>query len=122
MKQLLPAVKMNPNAMQFSPINGAVVKHTAASDHTDDNTRDLIMHESIKQMLHEMSELGDRVVNVEQENATLKLEVKFLKQSQANGVNGLAVKSNLTGYAASEASSSGRFFESHIIGLSNANT
>ena len=115
---------MNPNASQFSPSALAMVKHDGAEKSSDleDGPRELIVHESIKQLIQEVQELKIRATNLEEENGHLKQEncdfkreLSSLKKASASGSAAPAVVADLTGYAASECSSTG--IPKHPIGV-----
>lgn len=108
--------KMNPNAAQFSPSSTAVVEFggPVKSDVFDHRPQDLIVHESIRQLVQDVQELKERAVTLEHENLSLKqtnvqlkLRVETLEQASINASIAGAVKPNLSGYAASESSSTG---------------
>ena len=83
--------------------------------HSEGRPHDLVVHESMKQLLHEVQDLKARTESLERDNAGLKLanvhlkqELKAAKNLTTSSFFPLAVQSNLSGYAASEASSTGR--------------
>ena len=115
---------MNPNASQFSPSALAMVKHGDAAKPSDleDCPRDLIVHESIKQLVQEVQKLNLRATKLEdenghlkQENSDVKRELGSLKKAFASGSTAPAVVADLTGYAASDCSSPG--MPIHPIGV-----
>jgi hypothetical protein len=108
--------KMNPNASQFSPSALAMIKHDGAVNASDFENcpRDLVVHESLKHLIQEVQELKLRATNLEDENTQLrgeneqfKLQLSSLKKAFANGSAAPAVGTNLTGYVASDTSSTG---------------
>lgn len=109
--------RMNPNASQFCPSALAMVQHIGAVKESDFENcpRDMIIHESLKHLIQEVQELKGRTAYIEEENGhltrkneKLELELSSLKKASANGSAAPAVQANLTGYAASDISSSGR--------------
>lgn len=110
------AGKMNPNAAQFSPSNLAVMPYTGAvkANGAENRPQDLIMHESIRQLVQDVQELKSRADGLELENAylkktnvQLKQRVELLEQSATKPTTAPAVQSNICGYEPSEASSTG---------------
>ena len=71
---------------------------------------DLIVHETLKQVLREVQELRARCGSLEAANVELKSNMQLLIHSFSANVPGTPeVNGNLTGYASSDASSSGKF-------------
>lgn len=107
---------MNPLASHFAPSSFAMVQYGGAvkANGPENRPHDLIMHESIKTLVHEvqklrveMQEVKARASSLEHDNSRLKLEITVLKQVQAHDTAAPAVQSTLCGYAASDASSTG---------------
>ena len=109
---------MNPFASQCSPSSVAMVQYGGAvkANGSEGRLHDLIIHESIKQLIRDMQELEARTACLEHENASLKLKnsqlelaLKSMKHQMASGFCAPAVQGNLSGYAASDGSSNGMF-------------
>lgn len=108
---------MNPLASQFSPSSFAVVPYggPVKANRAEAHPKDLIMHESIKTLVHEVQELRvemhdvkTRAIILEQENGHLKLQMTALKQLQRHDTGAPAVQGNISGYAVSDVSSTGK--------------
>jgi hypothetical protein len=110
------SAKMNPDAPHFAPSDLAMVKHDGAvqAAESEDRPNDLIFHEALKHLIHEIREMKTRAASLEQENINLKQEngevkqqIKSLRQVFIDG-SAQAAKGNPIGYAVSETSSMGK--------------
>ncbi|KAK3725053.1 hypothetical protein LTR37_000563 [Vermiconidia calcicola] len=113
---------MRPEAPMFSPtianshVNLAVIRHEGSngygySDH-DATPRDLIVHETMKQLVEDLHDLRARCSTLETANAELHANMSALEASHASNTPGFPVVNgnghrDLTGYASSETSSVG---------------